>query len=442
MGSKLQDMRNTYDVGDHVLVSRHGPIARKAIIRNMESNTVRVQYAGGGLVERVRIKDIQLDPDFAPKPRIETRVPSASTGPEIKRALQNITTGFQQPPTQNPNDIPRRAVIALVADVAPIRHLPTTTMSTADKPPTPVRLSSWLRTWRKRHSLSIPATVDLGDKKVFPEFRLGFIENGNTVAETQEIAILAAIIEGVEGSTPAPPGGWISRLTAMRDADSAAGVRTRVRQQKPGIKRDHSKRVVKTAIIATPQPSLPAKETPLPPPASTPAVPLIARPPATSSAPLLRFSVWLRDWRGRRNLTIAQVAGHCKDVFPEPRIGQVELRKIAAEDDELLALIAYLETVEEPGIDWLTKLSAMRDLDVAAGVLYRVRRAPRSASPVVDPTPPKAPTPIVEVVAAPEPVMQTPPAPVADLPNTVSVNIGGVRVEGTPAEIRLLLGLK
>lgn len=160
------------------------------------------------------------------------------------------------------------------------------------------------------------------------------------------------------------------------------------------------------------------------------------------SALPVQLSGWLANYATRHDLS--GVAFAKRLGIPLARYVSIKLRNTAAEDDELLAVAAYLERTADPadrGVDWLERVRAMRDADVAAGVRYRSRkminrRSPGRKAPEVT----SAPQEPVEKATAPIPAPEPTPAPTQALA-TVTATVNGVSVTTDPATLRLLLGL-
>ncbi len=448
--NKLQDLRDSFRRGDHVLVLNHGRGApRKATVQNVESSSCRVQYEGAGLFERVRLKDLQHDPVFAkPTPKVVpvSQQPAFAWDP-------------QQAPRPQTTPVAPKTAFSAVATL-------TARQPSVEKPVE--RFSSFLRAWRTEHGLSNTKISKLASSPDLPEFRLGFIDTARTLAEDAELALIAIVIEHVEGKKGLPKIDRhvrLSKLKALRDADAAAGVRPRLRrvdhkaaaerknkeaQQRldTSLAREVKQQEIVALVVPDPLPESKEEEKPV---------------SNTSTTPAPRLSDWFRAWRMRREYTIAQVGSRCG--LNKNRISQIELRSTAAEDDELLAIAAMLEATEEPGTDWLDRLQKLRDGDLALGVRFRAHKQPRRNSPtpsvVLDlPAPALPPLPTVATLSPTETTkLETPPQRAEALPRVeqqmspavlqpaavekkkMQLTVGGVQIEGSPEDIKKLLGL-
>ena len=147
-----------------------------------------------------------------------------------------------------------------------------------------------------------------------------------------------------------------------------------------------------------------------------------AIPEQAHASELQPLSSWLRWWRETNGLKQGDLAAAAK-MAPH-RVSIIELAKSLADDDELLGLATALASAtRQDEIHWVSRLEAMRAMDVSNGV-----KSPRCRYTKQQPR---------RMVSSPKATPSQRPAG-----GQITVTINGVSVTGAPDDIRKLVGME
>lgn len=247
----LQRMQNKYKPGDRVWVSLGGFKPRLAKVDTVEHATVRVVFADSKMTQRVRLKDVAPE-DEKPVESNLLKPPSLQNLVHIPGKRQESLT-IVQPLTPVKKEVP---------PVDSHRFAQTGVGQSAADGGVHQRLTAWLRWAQEEAGASRGKFAPLLG---LTEGRLGQILLGNTLADDEELISIASYAEtrfhnGVN---------WLESLEYSRNQDQAAGVRFRVRKQKPRVKREPVEVVMDAqkfpvpAVVVQPEPA-PKPVAPLP----------------------------------------------------------------------------------------------------------------------------------------------------------------------------------